>query len=214
MFNRGDARVLSLTGMTTSTSVTHTADALARVLEDLATVLDGITPAQSHDPTPCSEFDVTALRTHVAGWLTTFAAGFADPTGTAPRTSLDSYRAPADVAGTVRTAAAELDTAVRAGAASRPLRIGEAAMPGELALDMILWEYLVHGWDLARATGQHWSPSEDAAAESLDFAPGMLTEDFQGEGKEFAPRVPVPEEAAAMDRLLGLSGRDPAWAAG
>lgn len=118
------------------------------------------------------------------------------------------------MAGTVRAAAAELVAAVRAGAASRPLRIGEAAMPGELALGMILWEYLVHGWDLARATGQQWSPSGDAAAESLAFAPGMLTEDFQGEGKEFASPVSVPEDATAMDRLLGLSGRDPAWSVG
>lgn len=200
--------------MTTSTSVTHTADALSGVLEDLAVVLDGITPAQSHDPTPCSEFDVAALREHVVGWLTTFAAGFADPGGTAPRAGLADYRAPADVTSTVRAAAAELDAAVRAGATSRPLRIGEAAMPGELALGMILWEYLVHGWDLARATGQQWSPSGEAAAESLAFAPGMLTDDFQGEGKEFAPRVPVPEDAAAIDRLLGLSGRDPAWRTG
>lgn len=200
--------------MATSSSVTHTADALSGVLEDLATVFDGITPVQAHARRPCSEFDVTALRRHIAGWLTTFAAGFADPAGTAPRTSLDGYQEPTDIAGTVRAAAAEIDTAVRAGAASRPLRIGEAAMPAELALGMILREYLVHGWDLARATGQQWSPSEDAAAESLAFAPGMLTEDFQGEGKEFAPRVPVPENAAAMDRLLGLSGRDPAWSAG
>ncbi|MGH3095566.1 MAG: TIGR03086 family metal-binding protein [Streptosporangiales bacterium] len=197
--------------MTTSTAATHTADALAGVLDDLATVLDGTTPERSHDPTPCSEFDVAMLRGHIVGWLTTFAAGFADPEGNAPRASLDGYRAPDYAAGAVREAAAELDAAVRAGAASRPLRLGEAAMPGELALGMILWEYLVHGWDLARATGQPWSPSGEAAAESLAFAPSMLTGDFQGEGKEFAPRIPVPENAPAMDRLLGLSGRDPDW---
>ncbi len=43
--------------------------------------------------------------------------------------------------------------AVRGGAGARPLKLGEAAMPGEIALGMILWEYQVHGWDLARATG-------------------------------------------------------------
>jgi hypothetical protein len=31
-------------------------------------------------------------------------------------------------------------------------------MPGEMALNMILWEYQIHGWDLARATGQDWRP--------------------------------------------------------
>ena len=86
-------------------------------------------------------------------------------------------------------------------------------MPGDMALSMILWEYQVHGWDLARATGQPWSPPAAAAEESLDFAPGMLTTDYQGEGKAFAPPVPVPETAPRLDRLLGLSGRDPAWSA-
>ena len=84
-------------------------------------------------------------------------------------------------------------------------------MPGEMALSMILWEYQVHGWDLARATGQPWSPPAEAAEESLEFAPGMLTPDYQGDGKAFAPRVPVPASAPALDRLLGLSGRDPGW---
>ncbi len=45
-------------------------------------------------------------------------------------------------------------------------------MPGELALGMILWEYQMHGWDLARATGQSWWRLPAAAAEeSLGFAP-------------------------------------------
>ena len=86
-------------------------------------------------------------------------------------------------------------------------------MPGELAAGMILWEYQVHGWDLARATGQGWCPPPEAAQASLRFAPAMLTEDYQGPGKAFAPRVEVPETAPPLDRLLGLSGRDPGWAA-
>jgi hypothetical protein len=40
----------------------------------------------------------------------------------------------------------------------------------------------------------------------------MLTADYQGEGKPFAPRVPVADDAPALDRLVALSGRDPGWA--
>ncbi|HEY3981302.1 MAG TPA: TIGR03086 family metal-binding protein [Streptosporangiaceae bacterium] len=194
-----------------STSTDRTADLLSAVLADLAPVMSGITPQQLTNPTPCTELDVTQLRDHVVGWLDTFAAGFADPGGQAPRAGLDGYQAAADPAAQVRAAAATLDAAIRGGAAARPLRLGESAMPGEMALSMILWEYQVHGWDLARATGQPWSPAAAAAEESLAFAPNMLTPDYQGEGKAFAPRVPVAADAPALDRLLGLSGRDPGW---
>jgi uncharacterized protein (TIGR03086 family) len=195
--------------MTTPTN--STVDLLATVLDDLATITGAITPGQLHDPTPCSEFDVGQLREHVVGWLDTFAAGFAAPDGRAPRASLDGYQMPADAAGAVRAASGTLVGALRGGANTRPLWLGDSAMPGELAVGLILWEYQMHGWDLARATGQPWSPPAAAVAESLVFAPGMLTDDYQGEGKPFAPPVPVPESAEPFDRLLGLSGRDPAW---
>lgn len=197
--------------MTTATE--KTADLLAEVLTELAPVAGGVTDDQLHDPTPCTGYDVGQLREHVLGWLTIFAAGFADPAGQAPRASTDGYQVPADPAAEVRAAGSTISQAIRAGAASRPLRLGDSGMPGEMALSMILWEYQVHGWDLARATGQPWSPPPAAAEESLGFAPGMLTSDYQGEGKAFAPRIPVPDTAAPLDRLLGLSGRDPGWTA-
>jgi uncharacterized protein (TIGR03086 family) len=195
--------------MTPSTE--KTTDLLAAVLTDLAPVVGGITGEQLRDPTPCADYDVAQLRDHVLGWLTTFAAGFADRDGRAPRASLDGYRAPPDAARAARTAADSLIAALRGGAAERPLRLGESAMPGDMALGMILWEYQVHGWDLARATGQPWSPPAAAAEASLGFAPAMLTDDYQGDGKAFARRVAVSQEAPPLDRLLGLSGRDPGW---
>lgn len=191
-----------------------TADLLAAVLADLATVISGVTAGQFHDPTPCTEWDVQQLRDHTLGWLDTFAAGFADPAGRAPRTSADGYAASADAASAaaeVRAAADRLIAAVRGGAASLPLWLGDSAMPGDMALSMILWEYLTHGWDLAQATGQPWSPLPEAAQESLNFAPAMLTDDYQGQDKPFGIRVPVPATAPPLDQLLGLSGRDPGW---
>ncbi len=198
--------------MTTPTE--QTADLLRAVLAKLAPVVGAITPEHRHDPTPCTAFDVEQLRDHVLGWLTNFAAGFADPNGQAPRSDNDGYHGPAeaaDAAAQVDLAAARLDQAIRAGAAARLLRLGVAAMPGELALGMILWEYQVHGWDLARATGQEWSVPAAATEASLTFAPTMLGPDYQGEGKPFANPVVVPDGASPLDRLVALSGRDPNW---
>ena len=198
--------------MTTSTEMTT--DLLIAVLADLARVVGGIADEQLDDPTPCTDYNVRQLQDHVVGWLTTFADGMADPDGQAPRASIDGYRTPADATAAVRSAADRLTQALRSGAAARPLRLGDSAMPGELALGMILWEYQVHGWDLARATGQPWSPPDAAAQESLTFAPGMLTDDYQGEGKAFGVPVAVADTAPPLDRLLGLAGRDPGWRSG
>jgi uncharacterized protein (TIGR03086 family) len=196
--------------MTTSTDTTT--EQLVAVLADLAQVVGAVTSEQLHDPTPCTEYDVGQLRDHILGWLTTFADGFADSGGQA-RASIDGYQAPADAAAGVRSAADRLAEALRDGAATRPLRLGDSAMPGELALGLILWEYQVHGWDLARAIGHPWSPPDAAARASLAFAPGMLTDDYQGDGKAFAKPVAVAGGAPPFDRLLGLSGRDPGWRA-
>ncbi len=159
--SRQAARVVDMT-----TSPEKTADLLRVVLSELAPVVGAITPEQRHHPTPCAAFDVDQLRQHVLGWLTTFAAGFADPDGQAPRSNNDGYHAPADAAAAaqeVGASADRLDRAIRAGAVTRPLRLGESAMPGDLALGLMLWEYQVHGWDLARATGQNWSVPVAAA---------------------------------------------------
>ncbi len=184
---------------------------LQPVLADLSRIVGAISEQRLHDPTPCPDYDVEQLRDHVLGWLNNFAAGFADPGGQAPHATVEGYRAPPDAAAEVSSAAELLQRAVRSGAAERPLKLGESEMPGEMALSMILWEYQVHGWDLARATGQDWSPPPEAAEESLRFAPAMLTDDYQGEGKAFAEPVDVPDNAPALDRLLGMSGRDPRW---
>ncbi|HEX3926084.1 MAG TPA: TIGR03086 family metal-binding protein [Streptosporangiaceae bacterium] len=197
--------------MTERMDIEQTADQLRTVLDELADVVGAISPGQQDGPTPCTEYTVSQLRDHVLGWLTNFADGFADPGGQAPQADISEYHTAADPAAEVRSASARLGQALRNGAAQRPLRLGEAAMPGEMALGMILWEYQVHGWDLARATGQKWSPPAKAAQASLSFAPAMLTDDYQGQGKAFAPPVDVPAGAPPLDRLLGLSGRDPAW---
>lgn len=191
------------------TTETETTRQLAPVLAALADVVAGIGADQVPGPTPCTDYDVAALRRHAMDWISLFAAGFADPDGQAPRADLDGYQPPANAGAAIRESAVQLESAIAGGAATRPLRLGDSAMPAGMALSMILWEYLVHGLDLAVATGQGWRPPEPAVEAALQFAPGMLTEDYQGEGKAFGPRVAVAADAPALDRLLGLSGCDP-----
>ena len=197
--------------MTTSTDA---GQLIQPVLNDLADVITAVRPEQFTDPTPCRDFDVATLRAHVLGWVTYFGAAFNDPDGTGERPDPKLVTAPDDpqaAADLVRAAAAEIATAVEHGVAERPVMMVQAKMPGDSMLRMALWEYLTHGHDLASATGQAWNPPAAAVENALQFAPTMLTDEYRGEGKDFGHIVAVPEEAPALDRLLGFSGRDPYW---
>jgi uncharacterized protein (TIGR03086 family) len=199
-----------------STSTQSPGQLIAPVLADLANVVEAIRPEQFSDPTPCPDFDVATLRAHVLGWTTYFGAALHDPEGTGTRPDPKAFKAPddpAEAADVVRAAAANIASAVEGGVAERPVLMVQASMPGESLLRMILWEYLAHGSDLAKSTGQPWNPPAAAAEDALEFGPKMLTDEYRGEGKDFGLIVPVPDDAPALDRLLGFSGRDPNWKA-
>lgn len=176
------------------------------VLRDLADVLEGIGAESETDPTPCSQFTVTDLRNHVVQWITAFAEGLDDPGGQCPTDTVDVE---GDGSDQVRVHAARIDASL----SSPPpmLYIGPDGMPTEMALGMILAEYIVHGWDLAVSTGQTWTPNDDDVDAALDFMSSALTPDAQGPGKDFASRVPVAETAPTLDQLLGVTGRNPQW---
>ncbi len=197
--------------MTTSTDA---GQLIKPVLQDLADVIAKISPEQFTDPTPCADFDVATLRAHVLGWVTFFGAALNDPDGSTVRPDPTNAVAPRDpeaAAEMVRAAATRIAEAVDSGVSERPVLMIQSTMPGGSILRMALWEYLVHGNDLAKATGQTWNPPTTAVENALEFAPNMLTDEYRGVGKDFGEAVPVPDDAAALDRLLGFSGRDPHW---
>lgn len=94
---------------------------------------------------------------------------------------------------------------------------------GELTVadmvDQVISQDLVHhGWDLAKATRQDATMHPDDVDELLPvvaslppevYVPGAYGPDIVVLG----PKVPVPADAPAQDRLLGLLGRDPHWVA-
>jgi uncharacterized protein (TIGR03086 family) len=74
---------------------------------------------------------------------------------------------------------------------------------------MYLVDLVVHGWELARATGQPYEPEPETVSRALDFTDQMV--EMGRQRGAFGPPVPVPDDAPALDRLLGIVGRDPAW---
>jgi len=187
---------------------------LPDLLADLADLLRTVPPDRFAAPTPCPDYDVEALRHHVLGWLPVFAAALADPDGAAPRPDPQTHQAPADpdaAAAEVTDAAQRMTKALDGGVADRPVQLLGAALPGSAVVGMVLGEVIAHGWDLARAADRPWNPDPVAVRSALATMGGMITPEFRGHGKGFGAEVPVPADAAPLDRLLAFTGRDPAW---
>ncbi|MFD8004248.1 TIGR03086 family metal-binding protein [Streptomyces mirabilis] len=89
-------------------------------------------------------------------------------------------------------------------------RAGGVTLPGAVAGAVAADELVVHGWDLARATGQEYEPDEVALRSAYGFLAAAAENSGPGEGV-FGPVVPVPDDAPLLDRVIGLSGRDPGW---
>ncbi|MER6900900.1 TIGR03086 family metal-binding protein, partial [Amycolatopsis sp. NPDC000740] len=81
-------------------------------------------------------------------------------------------------------------------------------MPGRAVLGYLVLEHVVHGWDLATATGQE-SPFGDALVQAADGIARGLSEQDLRQPYMFAVPVRVPGDAPLLDRLVGFLGRRP-----
>jgi len=90
--------------------------------------------------------------------------------------------------------------------------VGGVTMPGEVTASVALDEVVMHGWDLAVATGQEFRCDPASAEAVLAFTSASAAPEAAPlrEGL-FGPVVPVPDHASAFERALGFAGRDPAW---
>ncbi|MEU1012663.1 TIGR03086 family metal-binding protein [Streptomyces sp. NPDC088810] len=89
-------------------------------------------------------------------------------------------------------------------------RAGGVDLPGAVAGAVVADELVIHAWDLARATGQAYTPDPAALDSAFAFLRAVADDPTRG-GGIFGPAVPVPADAPLLDRAVGLSGRDPAW---
>ncbi len=184
---------------------------------EVVRLLDHVADDQLDGPTPCPEYNVAALLDHLMGLSLAFAW--------AARKTTAEHRA---TAGAPRPVAANLDPQWRTVLPHRLRDMVEAwrdpagwdgmteaggvRLPGEVAGVVALDELVMHGWDLARATGQPFHCDPASAVAVLEFT-GQAAQPDRGAPRSgiFGPVVPVPADAPALDRALGFAGRDPAW---
>ncbi|WP_405715404.1 TIGR03086 family metal-binding protein [Streptomyces xanthophaeus] len=178
----------------------------------VARLVAGVPDARLTGRTPCPEYAVSGLLGHLAGLAVAFRdAGRKDlgpMTDTAPDPATMSL--PADWREQLPRVLGELAEAWEDPAAWTGMtRAGGLDLPGDVAGAVAVDELVLHGWDLARATGQEYVPDPAALSSSHAFLLEAVEEGSTGD--IFGPVVPVPATAPLLDRAVGLSGRDPGW---
>lgn len=184
--------------------------ATQRLAELIANTPDG----QLAAPTPCAQYTIGDLLDHIGGLSVAFrmaadkdlgVAG-TPPLGDATLLSDDwRTRIPIDLE---RLAVAWGNPDAWGGMT----RAGGIDMPGDVAAFVAIDELVVHGWDLAKATGQSFDADADAVNAAFNFVQQFSgPDDADSRGDAFGPVITLPDDAPLLDRLIGPTGRDPNW---
>jgi uncharacterized protein (TIGR03086 family) len=178
-----------------------------------ADVLANVTDDQLSAATPCEQMRLSELVAHIGGLALAFSAAarkdFGPLTDTPPS---DPGELEDDWRTSFPARLAELAGAWQAPAAWEGMtRAGGVDFPAEVGGLVAVTEVVIHGWDVARATGQRYDSDPSAVRAIL---PQVTETAAEGpvEGL-FGPAVPVADDAPVLDRVIALSGRDPTWRA-
>jgi len=184
---------------------------MAAAAAETARVVSGAAATAALDAaTPCTDWDLRTLLNHTILWTSYSAERRAHGESVAEELMSKDFTADP---GFVQDYQAQLAKAVQAWsdpnawAGDRSV-MGSPTPAADIAA-MLIMEMVLHGWDIARATGQDYACGEDLAAAVLETVQNQAEMFRQYQG--FAAVVPVPEGATTFDRALSLSGRDPQW---
>jgi len=147
--------------------------------------------------TPCDEWDVRTLLNHMLDTQRYFLSNARGEEASLPAPT------PPDVL---------TDDPVRDFARVRTEMIAAYGEPGVIektgpSLGIAFSDQLLHGWDLAKASGQDTTMPAGLAEASYEMIHGRLT-DEQRKGV-FKAEIPAPDNASPQERLLAYTGRDP-----
>ncbi|MPZ88910.1 MAG: TIGR03086 family protein [Nitriliruptorales bacterium] len=183
--------------------------------QQVMTLVAGTRDDQLADTTPCPDYTVGELMDHIIGLTLAFRLAALKASlddGAAPGQSGSAPELPSDWRERLPRQLDALVAAWRDPAAwEGETTAGGVTMPAAEMGVVTLDELVLHGWDLAQATGQpfHCNPVHVEAV--LGFTTAVAEAGPEAREGLFGPPVDVPPDAPAFDRALGLAGRDPAW---
>ncbi|MCH8221783.1 MAG: TIGR03086 family protein [Chloroflexi bacterium] len=176
-----------------------------------AEIASNVTESQLSGATPCAEFDVKGLANHIAGFygMTAMAARKQAPEGE-PGADIVGSDPASVIPGMIKGAVAAWQ---EPGSTEGKTQFGSGESDASFAASITLWETVIHGWDLAKGTGQDLQVSDDVGEAIFGIAQQLCNDGSRGEGKPFAAEISISDGASAFEKALGLSGRDPNWSA-
>lgn len=181
----------------------------------LAEVCAGIRDDQLSGPTPCAGMTVADLLDHVHGLGLAFRVAatraFEEMGGDVAPVADGANLAPAWRTEIPERLEAMATAWTDPAAWDGMTQVGGIDLPAEVCALVGLDEVVVHGWDLAVATGQAFTVDPALLQAVHGFVEGFEPPpEAEGNGL-FGPPVAVPDGAPLLDRTLGLTGRDPRW---
>ena len=187
-------------------TVTEQTEVLKMALANTTRLVQGITDDQWEMKTPCQKWNVQQLVTHTAGVMANFANGAANlpPVG-----DPDDFDLGPDPAATLAELATRNVAAwEQRGELESTMNLGDNQFPAQVGFNINMLDAYVHGWDIAKATGQEADLDAGLCAMLLEFSKQTVPE-APREGDNFHAVVETGADASPADRLLGYLGRQP-----
>jgi len=177
---------------------------LSHILPTLSSMVDRINPLQLANPTPCEKFTVHDVLDHMIVLGGSFSYWF--------RGEEAPDLKPPPVYGVVpatqfrKTMDELLDAVSSPGAMERTISAPVGEMTGSTFARLVAFDGLIHGWDIASATGLYYEIPPAVIAAVDEFARGALTSEMR-DGDTFKEATTAPEDTSQLERLVAFSGR-------
>jgi uncharacterized protein (TIGR03086 family) len=177
-------------------------DQLSRALAAVGDLINGVQADQWTAPTPCTDWTVHALVSHLVGMNLVFTALLSDQ----PPPERGTDRLGDDPLGVYLESGSMLVAAFKQpGVLERTYRSPLGDATGADRLQIRLYDLLAHGWDLAQATDQTVELPNDVAEQSLAFVEIQLA--TMSRAGRFNEAQTIADDAPALDRLAAFLGR-------
>jgi len=178
-------------------------DRYARRASAFADKVAAVADDQWSAPSPCEDWTARDVVRHVVDTQGMFLGFVGREMGEHPSVDDDPEGAVRAVTGRIQQDLEDPELAAQTFEGFMGTQSFEASVNQFLAADLV-----IHGWDLARATGQDDTIPAPDLGEMQEGMKAFPEEAMRSPGA-FGPQVEVADDASDQDKLMGFLGRKP-----